>query len=390
MRPDVWLGAALAFALGAGCTESDGAEAPDAGMPAAPDAGGYAWQLPAGFPRPVVPADNPMSEAKVELGRHLFYEKALSREETFSCASCHLQSLAFTDGKAQAVGVTGEVHPRGAQSLVNVGYASVLTWENNLFESLEVQARVPLFGDEPVELGMRGQEDLLVARLQADAEYTTRFEAAFPDDAPAVSLKNVLAALASFERAIISIDSPFDRYSRGEDEALSGPARRGRSLFFSERMECFHCHGGFAFTDAVKHEKTGFVEKPMHVNALYNVDGQGGYPAASRGLIDVSARPEDMGRFKAPTLRNVAVTAPYMHDGSIATLREVIAHYARGGRLVETGPNAGDGALNPRKSEFVRGFEASEQDVTDLIAFLESLTDERLLTDPRFSDPNVP
>lgn len=349
--------------------------------------GDFVWQLPAGFPKPKIPADNPMSQAKVELGRHLFYERDLSDNRTMSCATCHLQTLAFTDGKGQAVGSTGEQHPRGAQSLVNVGYASTLTWQNDLLDTLELQGRVPLFGDEPVELGMRGKETEIVARLAARSYYRDAFAAAFPEHTESPSIKGVLYALAAFQRSIVSGDSPYDRFSRGATDAIDAAQKRGRDIFFSERAECFHCHGGFNFADATSHEGSGFVEKPYHNNALYNLDGQGGYPPASRGLIDVSLRPEDMGRFKAPSLRNVAVTAPYMHDGSIASLEEVIDHYARGGRRIESGPNAGDGAASPLKSEFVRGFVISPSEKADLVAFLRSLTDDGFLTDPRYSDP---
>ena len=399
MRPDLGLALALTVGVFAACADEPAGLAPaasDAGTVATPDAaapyddagdGDFVWQLPAGFPKPKIPADNPMSRAKVELGRRLFYDTALSENRTQSCASCHLQALAFTDGLTHSVGSTGQLHPRSAQSLVNVGYASTLTWQNDLLGSLEIQGRVPLFGDEPVELGMRGREDELLARLRERRTYREAFPAAFPDEAEPLSIKGVLYALSAFERSIVSGDAPIDRFTRGEPNAVDASVKRGRALFDSERMECFHCHGGFNFADATSHEGTGFVEKPYHNNALYNLDGQGSFPAASRGLIDVSGKPEDMGRFKAPSLRNVAVTAPYMHDGSIATLEEVIDHYARGGRRITEGPNAGDGAASPLKSEFVVGFVISPEEKADLVAFLHALTDTAFLSDPRFSDP---
>lgn len=398
MRPDLVLGLALSIGLLAACTEEPvggavvvpdaGVDTPDAALPY-DDAGDgdFVWQLPPGFPKPKIPADNPMSRAKVELGRRLFYETALSDNRTQSCASCHLQALAFTDGRARSLGSTGEGHPRAAQSLVNVGYASTLTWQNDLLGTLEIQARVPIFGDEPVELGMRGKEDEMLQRLGERRTYREAFPAAFPEDAEPLSIKSVLYALAAFQRSIVSGDSPADRFTRGDANALDASAKRGRELFFSERTECFHCHGGFNFADATSHEGTGFLEKPYHNNALYNLDGKGSFPPESRGLIDVSSKPEDMGRFKAPSLRNVALTAPYMHDGSIANLEEVIDHYARGGRRITEGPNAGDGAASPLKSEFVVGFVISPEEKADLVAFLRALTDPALLVDPRYSDP---
>ena len=158
-------------------------------------------------------------------------------------------------------------------------------------------------------------------------------------------------------------------------------------LFFSERLECFHCHGGFNFTDSTTHADASVDRVGYHNNGLYNVDGNGAYPADNTGLYDMTGNRRDMGRFKAPTLRNVAVTAPYMHDGSLATLDEVIDHYARGGRNLSIGENAGDGRLSPFKSEFIRGFELEEQERADLLAFLDALTDQRVLTDERWSNP---
>ncbi len=160
------------------------------------------------------------------------------------------------------------------------------------------------------------------------------------------------------------------------------------ALFFSERLECFHCHGGFNFTADVDHEGTIFSEPSFHNTGLYNYDHLGSYPRPNRGLYEFTGRPEDMGRFRAPTLRNIEVTAPYMHDGSVADLDEVIDHYAAGGRTVTDGEWAGDGSQNPFKSEFIVGFELSEQERADLIEFLHSLTDREFLEDPDFADPN--
>lgn len=351
------------------------------------DSDGFAWQIPAGFPKPNVPFDNPMSVAKVELGRHLFFDKRLSGNGTYSCGSCHEQGKSFTDGRALALGSTSEVHPRGSMSLANVAYASSLTWANNVVGSLEKQALVPMFGEAPVELGLAGREQEMLERLRAEPKYQPLFAAAFPGAPEAISLDHVAKAIACFERTLISGNSPYDRFTYGNDSsALTASAKRGKELFFSERLECFHCHGGFNFSDSTSHEGTKISEVAFHNTALYNVDGKGGYPAASRGLIDISGKPSDMGRFKAPSLRNIAVTAPYMHDGSIETLSEVIAHYARGGRSV-TGANTGDGSKSPLKSEFLQGFLIDPSEQEDLIHFLESLTDDVFLRNPDFSDP---
>ncbi len=349
----------------------------------------FEWALPQGFPVPKVPEDNPMSQAKVDLGRHLFYDKRLSGNETFSCASCHLQEMAFTDGKALAEGSTGEVHPRGSMTLVNVAYNNTFTWANNTIPDLEEQAIAPMFGEEPiVELGLKGREAEVEQRLADEPLYPQMFAKAFPGESNPINMVNVRKAISSFQRVLISGNSPFDQFLYGGDvTAMSVEAQRGMRIFLSETVECFHCHGGFNFADSVTHEGKFFDETAFHNNGLYNLDGQGAYPEGNSGLFEVTGLEADMGRFKAPTLRNIEVTAPYMHDGSIATLEEVIDHYAAGGRIIEEGPLAGDGTAHPNKSEFVSGFEVSERDKSDLVSFLKSLTDDDFLTNPAFSNP---
>ena len=351
----------------------------------------FAWQLPPGFPEPRVPADNPMTAAKVELGRYLFYDTRLSANGTQACASCHKQERAFTDGRVVAVGSTGEGHPRNSMSLTNVAYNSSLTWANPVLDTIEKQVKVPMFGLHPVELGITGHEEEVLARFRADARYPRMFRAAFPGEAEPVQLGNAVKALASFTRVLISGRSPYDRFVyQGDLEALSESARRGLDLFFSEQFECHHCHGGFNFTQSTVHRNTAFVEMPFHNTGLYNLDGRGAYPPDNTGVFALTNKPEDMGRFRAPSLRNVELTAPYMHDGSIATLPEVIDFYAAGGRLVAGGAYAGDGRRNPYKSGFVPGFPISAQEKEDLVNFLLSLTDETFIQAPELSDPFAP
>ncbi len=386
--------AAVSVLLAAVVGASAWAAAADGGAPrgAAPGrqasaSGAYDWALPPGFPVPVVPEDNPMSAAKVELGRHLFYDTRLSGNGTFSCASCHEQARAFADGLGRAVGSTGEVHPRGSMSLANVAYSPVLTWSNPLLRSLEQQALVPMFGEDPVELGLSGREEELLRRLRDEPRYRALFAAAFPEAPEPFTLVHVVRALASFQRTLISGRSPYDAYLQGRRDAITPAARRGEALFFSEKTECFHCHGTFSFTNTVNYVGKGFVEVEFHNTALYNVDGQGGYPAPNTGVEAITHDPADMGKFKAPSLRNVAVTAPYMHDGSIATLEEVIEHYDAGGRTIAAGPHAGVGSASPLRSEFVRPMGLTPQEKRDLVAFLRSLTDSAFLRDPRFGNP---
>ena len=350
----------------------------------------WRWDLPADLPPPQVPADNPMNAPKVELGRWLFYDPRLSGNGTMSCATCHIQSMAFTDGMPRSLGSTGEVHPRSSMSLVNVAYASRLTWANPLLDRLEDQALTPLLGERPVEMGLKNGEQRFAALLRGESHYSELARRAFPSDADPHSLLNGVRAISAFIRTINSFDAPYDRYLAGDAGAMSEAAQRGMELFFSERLECFHCHGGFNFTDSTTHANTDVDRVGYHNTGLYNLDGRGGYPLENTGLFDMTGEVRDMGRFKAPSLRNIAVTAPYMHDGSVATLQDVIAHYERGGRLIEEGAQAGDGRLSPFKSEFVTGFELTDGEREDLLAFLEALTDESVLTDPSFADPFNP
>ena len=196
-----------------------------------------------------------MTEAKVTLGRYLFYDTRLSGNGQQACATCHEQARAFTDGRPRAVGSTGEIHPRNAMSLANVAYASALTWGNPTMTRLEDQALVPMFGDHPVELGLEAGGAALLARLRDVAVYQRLLPAGFPGDADPFSVANVTRALAAFERSIISGRSPYDRYHFDrQDEAISLAARRGEQLFYSQPLSCFRCHSGFTLSGATDFE----------------------------------------------------------------------------------------------------------------------------------------
>lgn len=348
----------------------------------------YQWRLPKGFPKPKVPDDNPMTSAKVFLGTFLFYDQRMSGNGTESCATCHRQELAFTDGKAQAVGSTGQLHPRGAMSLVNVAYSAVLTWSKPNERSLENQALTPMFGEHPVELGLTGKGETFLGVLRSDSLYRILFPAAFPTEPDPFTIQNVTKAIAAFERTIISANSPYDRYHYGgDDKAISDSAKRGEVLFFSEPLSCFRCHGGFNFSDATDFEGRRGGQVQFHNTGLYNIAGPISYPVPNVGIYEYTKKPEEVGKFKAPSLRNIALTAPYMHDGSAKTLDEVLDHYSAGGRTITTSPYAGDGFHNPNKDPLIRGFKLSLQERADLIAFLESLTDNEVIHDDSFANP---
>lgn len=348
----------------------------------------FVWNVREDLPLPVEPIENPMTEEKFQLGRHLFYDERLSGNGTQSCGTCHQQDKAFSDGLTTAIGSTGDIHPRNSQSLTNVGYNATLTWANPALVTLEAQLQVPLFAEHPVEQGINeSNQDRILQAIRDEPRYTGLFAAAFPNEGDPVSYENITLAIASFVRGLTSFASPFDRYALGERTALSASAIRGETLFFSERLECFHCHGGYNFSDSTVDRTLFFVEQPFHNTGLYNVDGQGAYPADNQGLISATLNPADMGKFRAPTLRNIELSAPYMHDGSIQTLEEVVDFYAAGGRNISSGPHAGDGRANPFKDSFVKGFSLNEQEKADLLAFLKSLTDTQFTTSQRLSNP---
>ena len=313
-----------------------------------------------------------MSDAKVALGCRLFFEPKLSRTGAYSCASCHEPQLAFTDGRAKALGATGDQVRRGAMSLANVAYTPAYTWASSSQKTLEAQMATPLFGTHPVEMGLELTSTKLLDELSGDTRYAAAFRVSFPGQTQPVTMGNTIKAIAAFERTLISGRSAFDRYIYDDDRsALSPEATRGMALFYSERVGCGQCHFGFNFSGAVVHQRRPEAAPVFANNGLYNVDGQGSYPLSDRGLIEETSRAADMGRFRIPTLRNIALTAPYMHDGSLATLQDVLKHYMEGGRQAPQGP----GAANPFKDKAMKAVTLTESEQQDLLAFLNNLTD---------------
>jgi cytochrome c peroxidase len=357
--------------------------------PTTAPADAWVWNLPKGFPEPYVPADNPMSEAKFQLGRHLFFDKRLSGNGTMGCGSCHLQRLAFTDGKPVSKGSTGDLTARGAMSIANVAYYPTLTWANPSQSSLEIQAAVPMFVENlAIELGLNDENKAQVlARFRGNADDQRRFKEAFPGDPDPVTFMNIIKAISTFERGVISGHSRYDQAQAGEI-ALSPEQERGRRLFFSEQAQCSSCHSGFNFSDQTMHAGSKTVPTPFHNTGLYNIGGQGAYPDDNPGLLGVMPQPaSNMGQFRVVSLRNIALTAPYMHDGSIPTLEAVLDFYADHGRVVRTGRHQGDGRKNPFKDPRIDKIRLDAKDKADIVAFLKTLTDESLLTNPRYSDP---
>ncbi|MBL8442481.1 MAG: di-heme enzyme [Zoogloeaceae bacterium] len=346
--------------------------------------------VPHFFPAPRLPEGELLSPDRIELGRHLFYDKRLSGNGEQACGSCHHQDKAFTDGRPVAIGSTGEPHPRNSQALGNVVYNATLTWANPSLVTLEKQMETPLFGEDPVEMGVNdGNREEVLTRIRLDARYPAMFAQVFPSNADPINWQNIVGAIASFQRSLIAGNSRYDQFLRGE-VVLAPNEERGRLLFFGERAECFHCHGSFNFNDQIVHAESRIVETPFHNTGLYNIDGAGGFPEPNRGVFELSAQAQDMGAFRAPSLRNIEVTGPYMHDGTIETLEKVLSFYAAGGRLITSGPNAGDGRTNPFKSDLIALIDLSLDEQADIVAFLKTLTDHEFLENPKHADPFLP
>ena len=315
--------------------------------PSDPDA--YAIELPDHFPNLdfFVPEDNPLTNPKVQLGKKMFFDPSLSSDSTVSCASCHKPELAFTDGRARSLGVQSRLGKRNAPSLANIAFGQSFFWHGSI-PTLEQQAIFPL--EDPTEMDNNFAE--IIRRLNGDLAYRNEFIEVFGAEA---SPNFVTDALAAFERTLLSYESPYDKFLQGDSTALTPSQKRGLLIFNGETAECFHCHNpAYNFTD-----------ESFRNNGLYEV-----YP--DPGRWEVTGLETDKGKFKVPTLRNIALTAPYMHDGSLLSLEEVLEHYMSGGKA------------HPNKAGEIRRFVLSEEQKQDILNFLESLTDPSFINNPLF------
>ncbi|WP_221797083.1 cytochrome c peroxidase [Oceanobacter mangrovi] len=358
----------------AGCVGSSGTSLDDEGA----SASSYDWDIPASIPLPVEPDDNPMTSAKFELGRYLFYDTRLSANGDIACASCHKQELAFSDGNQFPSGTYGDMHPRNAMSLGNTGWFATFNWARPDVTTLEEQIRGPLFNTSPIpEHGITDDNiELIESEVRADSTYQVLLIAAYPDE-DANSQWNfddhLIPALASFVRGLTSFDSPFDQYLLGDSDALSASAKRGLSLFASERLECTHCHlDDFTLTDNHMNRTWNYPTSNFHNTGSVLV-----YEEPNRGVYEVTGNSSHFGQFRTMSLRNIALTAPYSHDGSHATLADIIDTYSQGGKQ---GDYSVDGDLSP-------GFTLTDDEKTDLLAFLCSLTDTTFISNPDYGNP---
>jgi len=333
------------------------------------------FEAPFAFGRFQLPPDNPLTQESVELGRRLFYDPLLSADNTVSCSTCHTQHLAFTDGKPTGVGISGEPLAFNSMSLANLMWGPRRFFWNGRATTLEEQALMPIqHADE------MGQDlDELVAELAAETLYSEMFEAAYGEISPAT----IAAALATFQRTMISANSRYDQFLLGE-VSLTEQEEQGRKLFMahpdtkaSQRgANCIDCHSQF-LTSGFNTRFDGFINNGL--------DAEVDLPA---GLEEVTGKPEHRGQFKVPTLRNIALTAPYMHDGRFATLEDVMDHYNGGIRVSSTlSPLILEASNLDVAGDVSVSLNLSQEESAAVVAFLHTLTDEQFVTDERFSNP---
>lgn len=314
----------------------------------------YELIVPKGYPQPEIPQDNPMTVEGVKLGRMLFYDPILSADNSQSCADCHAPELSFTDVKKFSTGIDGIAGTRNAMSLINAAWIRNLNWHGDA-GTLEEQAFEPV--RNPVE--MHNTWTNAVESLKSHPDYPDLFFDAY--GTRDFDSTHVVQALAQFERILVSNNSRWDQYLRGEAQ-LSAAESKGFEIFFTEKGDCFHCHTTILFTD-----------NEFHNNGLDSI-------FSDLGHYEVSANPSDIGRFRTPTLRNLIYTAPYMHDGRFETLEEVIDFYSEGLKFSET--------IDPLMKKVDQGgINLNQEEKENLIAFLKTLTDTGFVSNPEYANP---
>ncbi len=310
----------------------------------------------------------------IKLGRYLFYDNNLSFNQTKSCASCHDPSLAFTDGYRKSSTATGDNTLHNAPSLVNAVHQLRLDWANPAITTIYQQNDRPLFNEHPVELGVKHHETIILRRFQNNRLYTPLFANAYQNDST-ITFIRIRESLAAFVASIESHQSAYDRYIKGDSTQLSAAAKHGLQLFLSPSLNCASCHSPPLFT--LNDRRRPIILDSIYVNiGLHGYNNQQARNEDQQGVFLHTRQPKDIGKFKIPSLRNVAITAPYMHDGSLATLTDVIDLYQKGGNE------------HPLKDKRIKGFTLSANEKKDLIAFLHSLTDSSLFRNYSFTNPH--
>ena len=313
--------------------------------------GGDVLKIPQGLPKMKIPKDNPLSEAKIHLGKQLFFDDRLSRDNTISCASCHDPKQGWSNGQQFATGIRGQVGGRNAPTIINSGYQYFQFWDGRA-KHVEGQALGPV--QNPIEMDLTPEE--LETKLNAIQGYRTQFKKVFDSE---VTRDGISKALGAFERTILSGDAPYDQFKAGDTKALSESAQRGRKLFFN-KAHCSACHAGGNFSDGAFHNiGVGIDKKKPDV-----------------GRFEITKLLGDRGSFRTPTLREVAKTGPYMHDGSFKTLKAVVEFYNKGG------------IKNDQLDEGIFSLDLNDQEIADLVLFLtEGLSSKKY---PLVEPPPLP
>lgn len=314
----------------------------------------------------------------ISLGRYLFYDNRLSYNFTKSCASCHDQRFAFTDGYRKSIGIYGDNVRHNSLPLFNLESNLSFNWNEPQINKIEDQIVIPLFNDTPHELGLKNHEKEIVQRLVADSLYLELFKAAFPSENNPINFKNIISSLGSFCLSIKSYNSDYDR------DILSPSAKRGKELFNSKKYNCINCHSGPNFNQTIGAVK---AEENFHNYGIYYLDANKRYTDSDNGLNEKTSLPKDIGKFRVPTLRNLRFTAPYFHNGSTANLLEVLNIYEKANRYsnFDTGIIS-DSTSNSISAKYTESW-MPMKDKQDLISFLMSLNDTSLVSDIRYQNP---
>jgi cytochrome c peroxidase len=295
---------------------------------------------PMGLPPLSFPADNPYSPARAELGRLLYFDKRLSADESVSCATCHDPKFAFTDGAATSTGIKKQTGNRSSPTIINRAYTLAQFWDGRA-ATLEEQAKGPMAN--PIEMG--NTHDAIVTKIKAVTGYRPLFAKAFGSEE--ITIDRIAMAIANFERTVFSGNAPYDKYKRGDKKAMTADQVRGMNVFFT-KAKCDRCHEGANFT----------------LNMYANLGVGSDKPDADVGRFAVTKNPADWGLFKTPTLREIEKTGPYMHDGSLKTLDEVVEFYNKGG------------VKNKNLDENMKPLNLTDQEKKDLVAFMKALSGE--------------
>ncbi len=319
-------------------------------------------------------SDKDAIDHKAAFGKVLFFSNALSLNNTKSCSSCHDPKFAFSDGYKKSIGIDGYNLNRNAPGLQNISLYPCYTWADSNVKQLQQQIQMPLFNHMPNELGWYNNEANMLQRIASI--YSKHIQNIYKKNT--ISLAEMIDCIVAYERTLISYQSNYDKYLHGDSNALSTDAKKGMQLFYSNKLQCSYCHksNNLGAKSAADFYNTG----------LYNIGDSNNYPTKDQGLYNITKQAKDKGKFRVPSLRNVSITAPYTHDGTVATLTEMIDIYSKGGRNVTTGNFKGNGINNIYKSPYVRRFSITNEEKIQLIYFLESLTDSSFINTHKYTN----